>query len=91
MSDEKQKPELRMVGADPKLPFYITSTLHTDGSLDVSSEGMDPLSLDAATARAKEMIEEYGDEAIFVVECRVVRKLYRGKVRVEPIKSRATR
>ncbi len=89
--DEKKTPELDLSGADPKLPFYITGCLNPDGSIDISSEGKDPLAFDVAVENAKDMIDNYGDDAIYVIECRAVRKIYRGKVRVEQVKTKAAR
>lgn len=88
--ERKQKPKLELA-ADPKLPFYITAWLDLDGSIDLASEEKDPLSLREALESAKEQIEEYGDDAIYVIECRAVRRVTKGKIRVEPFKTKATR
>jgi hypothetical protein len=91
MSDEKKKPDLELSGADPKLPFYITAWLNLDGSLDISSEGKDPLCFDVAIEHAKEQIDDYGDNVLYVIECRVVRRVTRGKIRVEKFKTKLAR
>lgn len=91
MTDETKKAQLELKGADPKLPFYITAWLNLDGSLDISSEGKDPLSLPYAVESAKDQCDSYGDEAIYVIECRVVRKVARGKIKVTPFKTKSSR
>lgn len=82
--------KLSQEGADPALPFYITGDLWPDGSVDINSEGKDPLSLDVALEQAKELVEEHGG-AMFVIECRVVRKITRRTARVQVIKTKSTR
>jgi hypothetical protein len=90
--DEKNphEPEVSLRGADPRLPFYITAGLNLDGSLDISSEGKDPLSLDAAIEHAMEFVKEHGDEQ-FVIECRAVKKVIFRRPRVESVKTKACR
>jgi hypothetical protein len=77
-------------GADPKLPFYITGDLFLDGSVDIASEGKDPMSLEYALEHAKGLVEECGG-TMYVIECRVVQKITRGRVRVESIKTKPKR
>lgn len=86
MSDNS-KADIELDGADPKLPFYIVGNLNLDGSVDISSEGKDPLSLVVAMAHAQEIVEDSGG-TIFVIECRVIRKVSRGRVRIETIKTK---
>lgn len=87
---EQTTPKLSLQGADPQLPFYITGDLWLDGSVDISNEGKDALSLEAALDLAKEAVCENGG-AMYVIECRVVRKITRRSVRVETIKTKPSR
>lgn len=91
MSDENKKATLELSAADPKAPFYITAWLNLDGSHHISSEGKDTLAYEAALESAKEQIEAYGDDALYIIECRAIRKVSRGKIRVTPIKTRPKR
>lgn len=86
----ESKAGIELSGADPRLPFYITGDLNLDGSVDISSEGKDPLSLEAALDHAKMLVEDAGG-TMFVIECRVVRKVTRGRLRIEPVKSAQSR
>lgn len=88
--NEPKTAKLALSGADPLLPFYITGDLWPDGSVDINSEGKDPLSLECALDNAKELVEEHGG-AMFVIECRVVRKVTRRSVRVQTIKTKPSR
>jgi hypothetical protein len=88
---ETKKAQLELDGADPKLPFYITAWLNLDGSLDISSEGKDALSFATAVESAKDQCDSYGDEAIYVIECRAIRKVGRGKIKVTPFKTKSVR
>lgn len=84
------KNKMDVAGADPSLPFYVTADLFLDGSIDMNSEGKDPLSLETALEYAKESVEEHGG-TIFVIECRAIRKITRRSPRVETIKTKAQR
>lgn len=89
MSEQKTA-KLSLRGADPLFPFYITGDLWPDGSVEIGNEGKDALSLEAALELAKEAVAEHGG-AMYVVECRVVRKITRRSVKVETIKTRPAR
>jgi hypothetical protein len=87
--DEKEA-KVSLSGADPLLPFYITADLWADGSIDISSEGKDPLSIETALDLARKLVEEHGG-TMFIIECRVVRKITRRTARVQTIKTKPSR
>ena len=91
MADEEKDADLDEPRADPKKPFYITAWLNLDGNLDISSEGKDPLSFETAFESAREQIDDHGDDAIYIIECRAIRRLTRGKIRIETVKTKSTR
>lgn len=70
--------------------FYIRGDQLPNGSLDIEAEGPEPmLSLADITERVSEMAEDHGGTH-FIVECRVIRKVSRGKVRVVDLPRRRT-
>jgi hypothetical protein len=87
---EQKTSKLSLSGADPKFPFYITGDLWPDGSVEICNEGKDSLSLEAAIELATDTVTEHGG-TMYVVECRVVRKVTRRSVKVETIKTKSIR
>ena len=73
--------------AMPGKPFYIIADRNVDGSLDIDGEGKTPMELSVAIDQAKNSVDEHGGIE-FVIECRAIRRVSRGKLRIETIKSR---
>lgn len=66
----------------PGVTFYFYGSADDDDIIDVTSEGITPLaSLDGAISYATDLTMDHGG-AHFVIECKVVAKVSRGKIRV---------
>ncbi len=70
----------------PFLPFYIIADGDC-GLVYVEDEGKDPLTFDAAMDVARQRVEDHGGVQ-FVVECRCIRRVQRGRLRVETVKQK---
>lgn len=82
MSDEE------MVVIKPGVTFYFYGSADDDEIIDVTSEGITPiLGFDDAVTFATDLTKDHGG-AHFVIECKVVAKVSRGRVRVTKYGSR---
>lgn len=77
-----------MSKADPNQLFYIVADADLGGLIDLNIEGKDCLPIDEAIELAKERCGNDGHPQ-YVVECRVVRRVSRGKMRVETVQIKA--
>ena len=87
MSEKKEKIDLR--GLDPKKPFYMTVTLgcFNDGSIDIPEDILGGFETEsAAIDAAKDDNEENPTADSYVFYCVPVKRIWRGKVKVTPIK-----
>jgi len=74
-------------GVNPLRPFYIAFDIWLDKTIDADQQvGQPTADLDRAIEEAVASIEENGG-VLYVVECRAVRKIVRGKTRVIPIQA----
>lgn len=87
MADEQAPDDGGEFLAMPGKPFYIIADRNCDGSLDIDSEGKTPMELSVALDQAKLSVEEHGGTE-FVIECRAIRRISRGKLRIATIKTR---
>jgi hypothetical protein len=66
----------------PGVTFYFWGAADDDEIIDVTSEGITPLpTLDGAISYATDQTRDHGG-AHFVIECKVVAKVSRGRIRV---------
>lgn len=71
-------------GAPLKKLFYISGDRNFDNSVGISGEGKTPMSLEDAMESVRDLVEDGGGE-MYIIECRVIRRIVRGRVRIETI------
>lgn len=72
----------RLRGVTPGKPFYLAFENWADGSIDADQPSIDAsVDLKAFTQEVVESVDQYGDW-LYIVECRCIRKVLRGKTRV---------
>jgi hypothetical protein len=83
MTDEPNDMEVK-----PGVTFYFYGAGNDDDTIDVTSEGITPLpTLARAVDYATELTRDHGG-AHFVIECKVVARVSRGRIRVTKYGSR---
>jgi len=58
----------------PTDSFYLLANINLDGTLDVSSEGPEPMTLAHARERASEIVGAYGCEQV-IIKCKAVQTI----------------
>jgi hypothetical protein len=76
-----------MSDLDPSKTFYIWADENPDGTLDIESEVPTPGPFNETLSRIKDIIDDHGG-TMYLIECKCIRKIKRGKISVTPIKNK---
>lgn len=84
MTDDELDGEFRPM---PNQVFFILADENLNGSLDISSEGKTPMQKTVAVDQAKQQVDNNGGVS-YVVECRTILRVKRGKMQVNKVTAR---